>query len=59
MRVVSRIRGFDMEPITCTAPNAEKVFVEKLQEVAKFIHKKFPKPVPILWTKEGEVRHNT
>ena len=58
MRVVSRIDGLDTKPMTYTGPNADKVYVENLVYVVKFIHKKFPKPVPVLWTKETETKHD-
>ena len=47
-----------MKRIVYAWPSAEKVFVEKLEEVTRFIHEKFSKPVPILWTKEAEAKHN-
>ena len=59
MYVVSRVGRFDTIPIVYNGSNGEKVFVEKLEDVTKFVHQKFPKPVPMLWTKEAMAKHNT
>ena len=61
--VVSRVKGFSMDPVTYVSQGVDdrvdRVFVEKLEEVTKKIYETFKEPVPMIFDEAAKRLHES